>query len=591
MTNIQDINEHKVLLKELSLKNYKGFTQADMTFNEELTLLIADNGGGKTSILDTASVFMSYFLSKGIKGEKKFKSSLKVKDVKNGAVASSCTMKLQLSYKYPQIELFKVIKNISDYLDEYELAGKEAELFFQDTKSEDDRWVLEIDNEIIELDEDDQIALEKLHQNETKDLGGEDASRLPLDSDDRFLVAYKKEGIWKPNLYLSNNDLIYCDYYSGELVVMFELNRKQFSIENEYSGKFNLKQEKDYENFEKFIEGLESKIAYIEDYHSSIKNYSENYVNNNNTETLPLLAYYGGSAINTNFDEIGIKYRPQLFQAYENALDSERFDFELFYEWFHSLKEEEPFILETVRNSILSVMNAEEDIYSNLRIERGKLRLDKKTTKNFEPTSINISQFSAGERNVFALVGDLVKRAIELNPVLFEIIDGAEEETHSNLLEYTYGVVMIDEFDLHLHPKWQRYFIPKLKTLFPHVQFLFAFHTPFALQGLNPFEDSDKPLNERKKIVSIKKVKDFVITTHEEAYHYSRNISSISYSLQDVSSRIPEIAKEIKKMYALIDEGKLTQATEHIKHLEQFLSDTDEDIINAKTLIEFYTND
>ena len=46
-----------------------------------------------------------------------------------------------------------------------------------------------------------------------------------------------------------------------------------------------------------------------------------------------------------------------------------------------------------------------------------------------------------------------------------------------------HGIVMVDEIDLHLHPKWQRNLISKIRKLLPNVQFLFTTHSPTIIQG------------------------------------------------------------------------------------------------------------
>lgn len=44
-------------------------------------------------------------------------------------------------------------------------------------------------------------------------------------------------------------------------------------------------------------------------------------------------------------------------------------------------------------------------------------------------------------------------------------------------LEMTPGVVLIDELDLHLHPKWQRRVITDLRRTFPMLQFICTTHS------------------------------------------------------------------------------------------------------------------
>lgn len=80
---------------------------------------------------------------------------------------------------------------------------------------------------------------------------------------------------------------------------------------------------------------------------------------------------------------------------------------------------------------------------------------------------------SDGQRNMVAMVGDLAFKAAQLNPHLGEAA-----------LAQTPGVVLIDELDLHLHPRWQQHIVEDLRRLFPQVQFIATTHSPFIVQTL-----------------------------------------------------------------------------------------------------------
>ena len=49
-------------------------------------------------------------------------------------------------------------------------------------------------------------------------------------------------------------------------------------------------------------------------------------------------------------------------------------------------------------------------------------------------------------------------------------------------------VVLVDELDLHLHPKWQLDIIPRLRAAFPKTTFVVTTHNPLTLQGTQPGE-------------------------------------------------------------------------------------------------------
>lgn len=49
-------------------------------------------------------------------------------------------------------------------------------------------------------------------------------------------------------------------------------------------------------------------------------------------------------------------------------------------------------------------------------------------------------------------------------------------------------VVLVDELDLHLHPRWQLDIIPRLRAAFPKTTFVVTTHNPLTLQGTRPGE-------------------------------------------------------------------------------------------------------
>lgn len=89
----------------------------------------------------------------------------------------------------------------------------------------------------------------------------------------------------------------------------------------------------------------------------------------------------------------------------------------------------------------------------------------------------SFNNLSDGYRNMIGMAADVVYRCLKLNSHL-----GA------NAVKETPGIVLIDELDLHLHPKWQRKIVEKLKQTFPKIQFICTTHSPFIVQSLNAEE-------------------------------------------------------------------------------------------------------
>lgn len=96
-----------------------------------------------------------------------------------------------------------------------------------------------------------------------------------------------------------------------------------------------------------------------------------------------------------------------------------------------------------------------------------------------------LGNLSAGQRVLLALVADLAIRMVTQNNFLVPPdVLGPEDEPVPRVLVQTPGVVLIDELDVHLHPKWQRGLIETLRRTFPRLQFIGTTHSPFIVQSL-----------------------------------------------------------------------------------------------------------
>lgn len=82
-----------------------------------------------------------------------------------------------------------------------------------------------------------------------------------------------------------------------------------------------------------------------------------------------------------------------------------------------------------------------------------------------------IEDLSAGYQSVLNLVIDLAYRLAILNPDAGKEIPEAE------------GIVLIDEIDSNLHPKWQWRIVDALTETFPNIQFIAATHSPIIVSS------------------------------------------------------------------------------------------------------------
>ncbi|WP_437721487.1 AAA family ATPase [Sorangium sp. So ce861] len=96
-------------------------------------------------------------------------------------------------------------------------------------------------------------------------------------------------------------------------------------------------------------------------------------------------------------------------------------------------------------------------------------------------TDVPFAALSDGYLTAAGWFLDLVARWIELaHKHLGSLNDG--------LLRRMTGLVLLDEIDLHLHPRWQLEVIPRVKRLLPKMSFIVTTHNPLTLVGARPEE-------------------------------------------------------------------------------------------------------
>jgi predicted ATP-binding protein involved in virulence len=71
---------------------------------------------------------------------------------------------------------------------------------------------------------------------------------------------------------------------------------------------------------------------------------------------------------------------------------------------------------------------------------------------------------------MLALVADVARRCASLNP---QLSDRAAIETP--------GILIVDEVDMHLHPRWQQQVLGLLQDAFPALQIIVSTHSPHVL--------------------------------------------------------------------------------------------------------------
>ena len=170
------------------------------------------------------------------------------------------------------------------------------------------------------------------------------------------------------------------------------------------------------------------------------------------------------------------------------------------------------------------------------------------------------SELSDGYHMFIALVADIARRAVMLNE-----IDGAKAP------EWVEGVVLIDELDLHLHPRWQRVALPRLRDAFPRLQFVVTTHSP---QILSSAENRQ-----------VRRLVDGRLQA-AEVYVEGRDTNAILREYMHTDDRSGEGTRELQMLHDFIDKGCLEDAEELYNKLRARWGDLDPDLIEAKVLLD-----
>jgi len=228
--------------------------------------------------------------------------------------------------------------------------------------------------------------------------------------------------------------------------------------------------------------GLGSKTRTTRQLASAIQRYASNQAKNASDPTqsaqttLPLLGYYGtGRLWHVLKDAKKEAWGPgSRFRGYIECLNPAS-DQKTLFRWFKSnelaalQKGERRGVLEAVRAAVTAMIPGAERLWWDFDWE--ELRLSVKIGEMSQTIPFHL--LSDGYRNMLGMVADIAFRAAVLNPQFEE-----------KAVQRTQGIVLVDELDLHLHPKWQRQVIPLLMDTFPNIQFVATSHSPFIIQSL-----------------------------------------------------------------------------------------------------------
>ncbi|WP_349963464.1 AAA family ATPase [Rhizobium sp. ZPR3] len=203
------------------------------------------------------------------------------------------------------------------------------------------------------------------------------------------------------------------------------------------------------------------------------------------TAVLPLIAYYGTGRLwseqrRTEYRRSSVTNVGERVAGYADCLTSSS-SFKGISAWFeHRFRQTaSPSFRESLQANLAmieGVKTATDTVlqptgWSSLRWDD---ELHTLTAKHETRGELPLSMLSDGVRTMLALVADVARRCASLNPQLRE---RAASETP--------GVLIVDEVDMHLHPRWQQQVVGLLQTAFPALQIIVSTHSPHVLSTVD----------------------------------------------------------------------------------------------------------
>ena len=185
---------------------------------------------------------------------------------------------------------------------------------------------------------------------------------------------------------------------------------------------------------------------------AALTNYASQLVDSQSE--FPLIAYYGTSrALTPTSSKVAINpFEKEIRgEGYDSALDA-KVNYGIIKNWFSKIEVDELRKRDELKDHIFihPAKRLVSDTVYQIVDRATSLEFDKNSNdvvvywkdKEDKCVKLTLEQLSEGYRNMVALTIDLVRRAYLLNP------------TSDNPLAVN-GIVLIDEIELHLHPRWQ----------------------------------------------------------------------------------------------------------------------------------------
>jgi predicted ATP-binding protein involved in virulence len=187
-----------------------------------------------------------------------------------------------------------------------------------------------------------------------------------------------------------------------------------------------------------------------------------------------------------------------------------------------------------IKDVLINLLPDVDDIrFTQLTEEQQKPGIEVKTPYGW----VSIKELSLGYKTLIAWMVDLASRLFDKYP-----------DSPNPLAEP--AVVLVDEIDLHLHPKWQRNLMGFLSNLFPNTQFIATAHSPLVVQAATD-----------ANVVLLRREGDHVVIDNDvkaiHGWRVDQILTSDLFGLE--SARPPEFDNLLSERTKILSKARLTK--------------------------------
>ncbi len=183
------------------------------------------------------------------------------------------------------------------------------------------------------------------------------------------------------------------------------------------------------------------------------------------------------------------------------------------------------------------------------------------------------SLLSAGQRMMVALIADIAIKAVTQNAFLLPADQlGPEDEPWPRVLRDAPGLILIDEVDVHLHPKWQRRVVGDLKETFPAMQFVATTHSPQVI--------GEVPADEIRLMSQAGEITQPRISLGVDSNWI------LDHVMPDAESRDTETRKLLDDIEEALEEDDLTAAERKLREAHERIQGSDGELTRLESSFE-----